>query len=113
MVRVSYFIAIENLDNKNVYKIEARITSEDMKTHYKTIAKDIPFDEFNSQIKYTKEEMDLKNRVEDMVKKALFTTASGILNNELVGEVALIEGGLGDKISSDLNIEFGSLKSCE
>jgi hypothetical protein len=104
MVRVSYLLAIENVDNKSVYKIDAKITSEDMKTEYKTITKEITFDEFNLQVKYTQEELDLKSRVEEIVKKALFTTAASILNNEVVGEVAVIESGLGDKMQSGLNI---------
>lgn len=107
MVRVSYLLAIENVDNKSVYKVQAKITSEDMKTEYKTITKDIPFDEFNLMVKYTQEELDLKSRVEEMIKKALFTTAAGILNNEVVGEVSVIESGLGDKMQSGLNIESG------
>jgi predicted lipoprotein len=102
-------IAIENVDNKSVYKIEAKISSEDMKTEYKTITKEITFDEFNLQVKYTQEELDLKSRVEEIVKKALFTTAASILNNEVVGEVAIIESGLGDKMQSGLNIECAKL----
>jgi len=113
MVRVSYLLAIENVDNKSVYKIEAKISSEDMKTEYKTITKEITFDEFNLQVKYTQEELDLKSRVEEIVKKALFTTAASILNNEVVGEVAVIESGLGDKMQSGLNINSGTLTPCE
>jgi hypothetical protein len=109
MVKVTYLLAIENVDNKSVYKVQAKITSEDMKTEYKTITKDIPFDEFNLKVKYTQEELDLKSRVEEMIKKALFTTAAGILNNEVVGEVSVIESGLGDKMQSGLNIESAKL----
>ena len=112
MVKVTYILAIENVDNKSVYKVQAKLTSEDMKTEYKTITKDIPFDEFNLMVKYTQEELDLKSRVEEMIKKALFTTAAGILNNEVVGEVSVIESGLGDKMQSGLNIESGLLTPC-
>jgi hypothetical protein len=107
MVKVSYLLSIENVGNQSVYKIQAKITSEDMKIEYKTISRDIPFDEFNLKVKYTQEELDIKSRVEEMIKKALFTTAAEILNNEIVNEVALItEGTYGE---SGLNIECAKL----
>lgn len=112
MVKITYKLAIDNRDNKSVYVIQADLTSEteDNKL-YKTITKEIPFDEFNQQVKYNEEELDLKTKVENIVKKALFTTAAAILNNDIVGEVAVIESNndLSDKLTGILNINSATL----
>jgi len=95
MVKITYKIAIENRDNKTVYVLQADLGSDtEADMHYKTITKEMSFDDFNQQVKYTEEEVDLKTKVENIVKKALFTTAAAILNNDIVGEVAIIESNL-------------------
>lgn len=50
---------------------------------YETIKKQVPFTEYDKLVRYTPEELELKAKVEDIVKTKLFQTATDILKEDV------------------------------
>lgn len=50
---------------------------------YQSIKKNVPFSEYDKLVKYTPEELELKAKVEEIVKKAIFQTATDILKEDI------------------------------
>lgn len=64
------------------YSIIAEII-DDNETLVETIRKEISFMEYDKLVRYTQEELELKSKVEEFVKKALFKTATDILQEDV------------------------------
>ena len=73
-MKVQYKLAIEQTG----YVMQAEIT-DDNEVLVETIRKEMPFAEYDKLVKYSQEEFELKTKVEEIVKKALFKTATDIL----------------------------------
>jgi hypothetical protein len=73
-MKVQYKLAIEQTG----YVMQAEIM-DDNEVLVETIRKEMPFSEYEKLVKYSQEEFELKTKVEEIVKKALFKTATDIL----------------------------------
>lgn len=77
-MKVNYKLSIQ----QNGYAIEAEIIDDNEKI-VDTISKEILFAEYEKMVRYTEEELELKKKVEEIVKKALFKTATDILQEDV------------------------------
>ena len=50
---------------------------------YETIKKHVPFAEYDKLVRFSQEEIELKAKVEEIVKRALFQTATDILKEDV------------------------------
>ena len=50
---------------------------------YETIKKHVPFTEYDKLVRFSQEEIELKAKVEEIVKRALFQTATDILKEDV------------------------------
>tara|TARA_R110000868_G_scaffold289623_5_gene549890 strand:- start:1483 stop:1773 length:291 start_codon:yes stop_codon:yes gene_type:complete len=77
-MKVQYKLSIE----QSGYVILAEI-HDDKEVIVETISKQIAFSQFDKMVKYSQEELELKIKVEEIVKKALFKTATDILQEDV------------------------------
>jgi hypothetical protein len=77
-MKVQYKLSIQ----QNGYLIEAEIT-DDKEVLVETISKQIEFAQYDKMVKFSQEELELKIKVEEIVKKALFQTATDILQKDV------------------------------
>jgi hypothetical protein len=77
-MKVQYKLSIKQTS----YLIEAEIT-DDNEVLVETISKEIEFAQYDKMVRYSQEELELKIKVEDIVKKALFKTATDILQEDV------------------------------
>jgi len=77
-MKVNYKLSIQ----QNGYAVQAEIVDDNEKI-VDTISKEIPFQEYDRMVRYTEEELELKKKVEEIVKKALFKTATDILQEDV------------------------------
>lgn len=77
-MKVQYKLQIQ----QNCYVVQAEII-DDKEVLVETVSKEIPFDVYNKSVRYTQEELELKAKVEEIVKKAIFKTATDILQEDV------------------------------
>ena len=77
-MKVQYKLSIQ----QNGYLVEAEIT-DDKEVLVETISKEIAFAQYDKMVKFSQEELELKIKVEEIVKKALFQTATDILQQDV------------------------------
>jgi hypothetical protein len=77
-MKVQYKLSIQ----QNGYLMQAEI-NDDKEILVETISKEISFAEFDRMVRYSQEELELKIKVEEIVKKALFKTATDILQEDV------------------------------
>lgn len=77
-MKVQYKLSIQ----QNGYLMQAEI-NDDKEILVETISKEISFPEFDRMVRYSQEELELKIKVEEIVKKALFKTATDILQEDV------------------------------
>lgn len=64
------------------YSMSAEIIDDNEKT-IETITKDVPFMEYDKLVRYSQEDLELKAKVEEIVKTKLFQTATDILKEDV------------------------------